>query len=117
MTLEIERPLPAARPVLRRTEQEVAEDRRAAVRRSEAALHIAVVTLAWLVLVPFLLGWGVLGAERSPGAIALAALLAIVLPFTGAVLATRAGLFFTAGCYAVLTLIMVVPAISIVRAG
>lgn len=117
MTLEIERPLPVERPVLRRTEQEVLEDRRAAKLRAEAALHIAVVTLAWLVLVPFLLGWGVLGAERSLGAIALAALLAIVLPFTAAVLATRATLFFTAGCYAVLTLVMVVPAISMVQAG
>ncbi|WP_305782511.1 hypothetical protein [Symbioplanes lichenis] len=113
MTVELEQ---TRRPVVHRTPEEIRADRRAAARRVEAALRIAVVTIAWLVLVPFLLGWGVLGAERSAAAILLAAMCAIVLPFTAAVLATRVGLFFTSGCYAVLTLVMVIPAISMVRA-
>ncbi|WP_157408598.1 hypothetical protein [Actinoplanes sp. N902-109] len=112
MTLEIERPAAA---VVRRTAQEARADRVAAARRRQAALHVAVVTLVWLVGVPFLLGWGLLGAQREDSVIMLAALLTVVLPFTGATIATRSGLYFTAGCYMVLTLVMVIPAVSMVR--
>ncbi|WP_067503936.1 hypothetical protein [Actinoplanes sp. TFC3] len=112
MTLEIEQPVPA---VVHRTAAEVRADRIAAERRTQAALHVAVVTLAWLVSVPFLLGWGVLGAQREDGVIMLAALLAVVLPFTAATLATRSGLYFTGGCYVVLTLAMLVASVSVVR--
>ncbi|GAA2541974.1 hypothetical protein GCM10010435_06950 [Winogradskya consettensis] len=122
MTLEIERPVerpadPVRPATTRRTAEEVHADRQAAARRTQAALHIAVVTLAWLVSVPFLVGWGVLGTQREDGVLLFAALLAVVLPFTGAAIATRNGLYFTGGCFAVLTLAMVVPAISVVQAG
>lgn len=117
MTLEIERSPLTRGTMVHRTAQEVREDRRAAARRAEAALHILLVTLLWLVSVPFLLGWGLLGAEPQPGTLFFAALLAVLLPFVGAVIATRSGLYFTGGCYAVLTLVMVLPAISMVRAG
>jgi formate hydrogenlyase subunit 4 len=117
VTLEIERsPLARGNPV-HRTAQEIRDDRRAAARRTEAALHILLVTLIWLVSVPFLLGWGLLGAEREAGTLLFAAMLAVILPFVGAVIATRSGLFFTGGVYAVLTLAMVLPAVSMVQAG
>ncbi|MGA5304977.1 hypothetical protein ACPCHT_34075 [Nucisporomicrobium flavum] len=117
MTLEIEGSPLAPRPVAYRTAEEIREDRLAAARRTEAALHVLLVTLVWLVVVPFLLGWGLLGAQREAGTLALAALLAVVLPFTAAVIATRSRLYFTGGVYVVLTLVMMLPAISIVRAG
>jgi hypothetical protein len=115
VTLEIERPTPLG-PAARRTAEEMRADRLAAARRGEAALHVAVVTLVWLVSVPFLLGWGLLGARREDGVIMLAALLTVVLPFTGATIATRSGLYFTGGCYVVLTLAMLIPATAMVRA-
>ncbi len=117
MTLEIERSPLGPRPVAHRTAADIREDRLAAGRRTEAALHVFLVTLIWLVVVPFLLGWGLLGQERQTGTIALAALLAVVLPFLGAVIATRSRLYFTGGVYVVLTLVMVLPAAGIVRAG
>ncbi|MFI5491390.1 hypothetical protein [Actinoplanes sp. NPDC051859] len=117
MTLEIEGPRLAGRAVAHRTAQEKQDDRRAAAGRAEAALHVLFITLLWLVAVPFLLGWGLLGAERQGGTLAFAALLTVVLPFAAAVVATRRGLFFTGGAYAMLTLAMVLPALSIMRAG
>ncbi|ROP32873.1 hypothetical protein [Couchioplanes caeruleus] len=117
MTLEIEGPPLTRGAVVHRTAQEKRDDRRAAARRTEAALHVLLVTLVWLVSVPFLLGWALLGPERSPGTLLFAALLTVVLPFSGAVIATRNGLYFTGGAYAMLTLAMVLPAISMVRAG
>ncbi|BCJ55160.1 hypothetical protein Asp14428_66350 [Actinoplanes sp. NBRC 14428] len=117
MTLEIERSPLARGTAVHRTAQEIRDDRRAAARRAEAALQVLLVTLVWLVSVPFLLGWGLLGSERQPGTLLFAAMLAVILPFVGAVIATRNGLYFTGGVYAVLTLVMVVPAISMVQAG
>ena len=117
MTLEIERSPLRPRPVAHRTAAEVREDRLAAARRTEAALHILLVTLIWLVVVPFLLGWGLLGQERQAGTMAFAALLAVVLPFLAAVIATRSRLYFTGGAYVVLTLVMMLPAAGILRAG
>ncbi|MFI5930878.1 hypothetical protein [Actinoplanes sp. NPDC051494] len=117
MTLEIERPADVERPIVRRTAEDVRADRRAAARRHQAALHVVAVTLAWLVCVPLVLGWGVLGPQRQDGVVLFAALLAVVMPFTAAVIATRSGLYFTGGCYVVLTLAMIVPAVSVVQAG
>ncbi|MEV6595632.1 hypothetical protein AB0M36_02085 [Actinoplanes sp. NPDC051346] len=117
MTLEIEGPPLARRAVVHRTAQEKRDDRRAAAGRRQAALHVLLVTLVWLVSVPFLLGWALLGDERQAGTLVFAAMLSVVLPFTGAVVATRSGLFFTGGAYAMLTLAMVLPAITMVRAG
>jgi hypothetical protein len=123
VTLEIERPLPAGRPALsridvgQRSPGEIRADRRAAVLRTEVALKVTFVTLLWLVTVSLLVGWGVTGPERQPGTLFLAALLAVVMPFVGAVIATRHGRFFLGGVYVVLTLAMVLPALSLVRAG
>lgn len=117
MTLEIER-VPLSRiDVGIRSAGEARADRRAAALRTEVALKVTLVTLLWLVSVSLLVGWGVTGPQREPGTLLLAALLAVVLPFVGAVIATRHGRFFLGGVYVVLTLAMVLPALSLVRAG
>jgi hypothetical protein len=80
-------------------------------RRTDVALKVALVTLIWLVSLALLLGWGLTGgpgAERQ-----LAALVAVVLPFVAAVIATRAGYVWLGGAYVVLTLAMVLPALGI----
>lgn len=117
MTLEIERTPLSRVDVGIRSAGEIRADQRAAAVRTEVALKVALVTLSWLVSVSLLIGWGVTGPERQPGALLLAALLAVVLPFVGAVIATRHGQFFLGGVYVVLTLAMVLPALSLVRAG
>ncbi|MET0495752.1 MAG: hypothetical protein ABW000_21710 [Actinoplanes sp.] len=117
MTLEMERAEAARVNVVLRTPQEVREDRRRAARRRDAALKVALVTLIWLVSVSLLFAWGITGPEKQPGTVSLAALLLVVLPFVAAVIATRNQLYFTGGVYVVLTLAMVLPALSMVRAG
>ena len=117
MTLEIERTPLSRVDVGLRSAQEIRADRRAAALRTEVALKVTLVTLSWLVSVSLLVGWGVTGPERQPGTLLLAALLAVVLPFVGAVIATRHGRFFLGGVYVVLTLAMVLPALSLIRAG
>ena len=117
MTLEIERPSLSRVDVAVRSPSEIRADRRAAALRTEVALKVTLVTLVWLVTVSLLVGWGVTGPERQPGTLLLAALAAVVLPFVGAVIATRIGRYFLGGVYAALTLAMVLPALSLVRAG
>jgi hypothetical protein len=117
VTLEIERAPLSRIDVTVRSPQEVREDRRAAALRTEVALRVALVTLVWLVSVSLLLGWGITGPEKESRAVDLAALLAVVLPFVGAVIATRNGRYFLGGVYVVLTLAMVLPALSMMRAG
>jgi len=88
------------------------EDHRDVARRREIVLRVTAITLAWLVLLALLLGWGLTGGaghERY-----LAAIVAVVLPFTAAVLATRRGYPWLGGAYVVLTLAMVLPALSMV---
>lgn len=97
--------------------QEIRAERRAAALRAEVALKVTLVTLTWLVTVSLLLGWGITGPQRQPGTILLAALAAVVGPFVGAVIATRHGQFRLGGVYVVLTLVMVLPALLVVRAG
>ncbi len=117
MTLEIERTPLSRIDVGSKSASELRAERRAAAVRTEVALKVTLVTLVWLVSVSLLVGWGVTGPERQPGILLLAALTAIVLPFVGAVIATRHGQFFLGGVYAVLTLAMVLPALSLIRAG
>ncbi len=117
MTLEIERTPLSRVDVGVRSAGEIRADRRAAALRKEVALKVTLVTLSWLVSVSLLVGWGVTGPQRQPGVLLLAGLLAVVLPFVGAVIATRHGQFFLGGVYVVLTLAMVLPALSLVRAG
>jgi hypothetical protein len=87
------------------------EDRRDARRRTDVVLKVTLVTLIWLVSLALLLGWGLTGgagAERQ-----LAALVAVVLPFVAAVIATKNGYVWLGGAYVVLTLAMVLPALGI----
>ena len=91
------------------------EDRRDVHRRTEIALQIAAITLFWLVSLALLIGWGLTGpagAERS-----VAALVAVVVPFVAAVLATRRGHVWLGGAYVVLTLAMALPALGIAGLG
>ena len=87
------------------------EDRRDVHRRTDIALKVILVTLIWLVSLALLLGWGLTGsagAERQ-----FAALVAVVLPFVAAVIATKNGYVWLGGAYVVLTLAMVLPALGI----
>ena len=81
------------------------------------ALRVALVTLFWLVSVSLLVGWGLTVPDRQGNSTSstLAALLAVVLPFVAAVIATRNRRFIVGGCYIVLTLAMVLPALAIAR--
>ncbi|MEU7904518.1 hypothetical protein [Actinoplanes sp. NPDC049118] len=117
MTLEIGRAPLSRIDVTVKSAQEIRDERRAAALRTEVALKVTLVTLAWLVSVSLLLGWGLTGPQRQSGTILLAALCAVVGPFVGAVIATRHGQFRLGGVYVVLTLVMVLPALSMVRAG
>jgi hypothetical protein len=87
------------------------EDPRDIARRRELALRVLAITLFWLVSLALLIGWGLTGTpgrERD-----VAALLAIVVPFAAAVVATKNGSFRLGGAYVVLTLAMVLPAMGI----
>jgi len=91
------------------------EDPREAVRRRDVALRIVAITLFWLVSLALLIGWGLTGragAERN-----VAALLAIVVPFAAAVIATKNGRWWLGGTYVVITLAMVLPAMGIAGLG
>jgi hypothetical protein len=91
------------------------EDPREAARRQEVALRIVAITLFWLVSLALLIGWGLTG--RAGGERDVAALLAIVVPFAAAVIATKNGRFWLGGTYVVLTLAMVLPAMGIAGLG
>jgi len=91
------------------------EDPRVEARRKEVALQVVAITLFWLVSLALLIGWGLTGRagrERD-----VAALLAIVVPFVAAVVATKNGSFRLGGAYVVLTLAMVLPAMGIAGLG
>ncbi len=92
-----------------------AEDPRDATRRTEIALQVTAITLFWLVSLALLIGWGLTG--RAGGERDVAALVAVVVPFTAAVLATRRGHVWVGGAYVVLTLAMVLPALGIAGLG
>lgn len=87
------------------------EPRREVARRTDVVLRVIAITLAWLVSLALLLGWGLtgqVGGERY-----LAALVAVVFPFAAAVLAVSQGQGKIGGAYVVLTLAMVLPALAI----
>jgi hypothetical protein len=86
-------------------------------RRTMLHLQITAVTLAWLVAVPILVVYGLTGTEPGGRVFLVAALLTLVFPFSAAVLATRRQRFGIGAAYIVLTLLMVVPAMAIARAG
>jgi hypothetical protein len=117
MTLEIERAPLSRLDVRAQGAREIRAERRAAALRTEVALKVLLVTLAWLVSVSLLLGWGLTGTRIQPGVIRLAALLCVVGPFVGAVIATRNRQYRLGGVYVILTLVMVLPALSMLQAG
>jgi hypothetical protein len=86
-----------------------------ASRRTHITLLVLAVTLAWLVAVPILVGFGLTGAETSPGVLRFAAFLTVLGPFIAAVIGTRNHRFGIGGAYTVLTLLMVLPAVFIAR--
>jgi hypothetical protein len=110
-------------PVVRRTDVTIPEPGeeaaalREAARRADVALRVVAVTLGWLVSVSMLIGWGVANRGRDPGTNATAALLTVLLPFVSAVIATRNRMPVLATCFVVVTLVMVFPALGIVRGG
>ncbi len=109
---------------IRRTDVTVASadearrEARAAARRAEVTLQLIAITLLWLVLVSLLLGFGL--TTQDPGTSnVLAALVAVVIPFTGAVLATKAKMPILGGVFAALTLaaaglVILIPALGLV---
>lgn len=92
-----------------------AEDPAAAARHTHVTLQVLVVTLAWLVAVPILVGFGLTGEERAGGVLRAAAFLIVLGPFLAAVIGTRNHRFGIGGAYTVLTLLMVLPAVFIAR--
>jgi hypothetical protein len=117
ITREAERPVITRVDVTVRTVQEARADAREAQRRTDVALKVALVSLIWLTSVPFLMVWDLAGSGRGTAGHSLAAVLAVVLPFVCAVIATRNRLFVLGGGYVVVTLAMVLPALGIARAG
>ena len=118
-----------------KTTQEMRDERREAARRKGVTLKVALVTLSWLVSVPLLIGWELTGSEpltateafaakaaqRPPSGggagYLVAAVLMVLLPFVAGVIATKNRRFFVGGAYVVLTLAMVLPALSVAGRG
>lgn len=88
------------------------EPRRDVARRTEVALRVTAVTLAWLVIMALLLGWSLATPGPAGGERYLAALVAILLPFVAAVIAVSNTQYRLGGVYVVLTLVMVIPALG-----
>lgn len=117
-----------------KTTREILDEQREAARRKDVTLKVTLVTLAWLVSVPLLIGWELTGAgglaaaartwdqsaeelpPSGPGYL-IAAVLIVLLPFVAGVIATKNRRVFLGGFYVVLTLAMLVPAVSIAGMG
>ena len=111
MTIEIERVALGRTDVTVPSAEEEQADRRQAAVRAEVKLKVTALTLAWVVSVAMLLGWGLANMGPDDGTNATAALLGIVLPFVCAVLGTRHRMPLLGGVYVVITLLMVFPAV------
>jgi hypothetical protein len=83
--------------------------------RTHLHLKIIAVTLAWLVIVPILLLFGLTGRHRGDAIFDLTAFLTLLGPFSAAVIATKNHRPGIGGLYVVLTLLMIFPAAAIVR--
>jgi len=88
-----------------------------AQRRTHVLLKVVMVTLAWLVLVPIMVVFGLTGQHRGHQIFLLAAAANLVLPFSAAVIATRNRRAALGSLYIVLTLLMILPSLVIGRAG
>jgi hypothetical protein len=86
-------------------------------RRTHVTLKVVMVTLAWLVVVPLMVVYGMTGPRRGSDIFTVAALANLVLPFSAAVIATRNRRSGVAGLYIVLTLLMILPSLAISHAG
>ena len=86
-----------------------------APRRTHLHLRLIAITLAWLVVVPLLLVYGLTGPGRTDNVLDLAAFGTLLGPFAAAVLATKNRRFGIGGGFIVLTLLMVLPAAAITR--
>lgn len=86
------------------------------VRRQHITLQITTAILAWIVVVPILVVFGLTGTHRDSDVILLAALCTPLGPFVAAVIAVRHRRA-SGGLFVLLTLLMVLPAIWIVRVG
>ena len=86
-------------------------------RRTHVTLKVVMVTLAWLVIVPIMVVYGLTGQHRGENIFTLAALVNLVLPFSAAVIATRNRRPGLGGFYIVLTLLMILPSLAIGHAG
>lgn len=95
----------------------LAKDPAEAGRRTRVTLKIVAVTLSWLVVVPILVIFGLTGNHRGDDVFSVAALLNVLLPFVASVIATRNRRFGVGGLCLVLTLVMIIPAVAILRAG
>jgi hypothetical protein len=84
-------------------------------RRTHLHLKLIAVTLAWLVAVPLLLVYGLIGPRRAHDVLDLAAFVTLLGPFVAAVMATKNRRFGLGGGYIVLTLLMVLPAVVLTR--
>jgi hypothetical protein len=82
-------------------------------RRTHVTLKVVSVTLVWLVTVPLLVVAGLTGVSRGHDAFVLAAVLNMAIPFAASVVATRNHRFGVAGCYIVVTLLMIIPSLAI----
>jgi hypothetical protein len=86
-------------------------------RRTHVTLKVVMVTLAWLVVVPLMVVFGLTGKQPGGNVLTLAAVTNLVLPFTAAVIATRNKRSGVAGFYIMLTLLMILPSLAINHAG
>jgi hypothetical protein len=84
-------------------------------RRTQLHLRIIAIMLTWLVTVPILLLFGLTGGRRGDAIFDWAAFCTILGPFLAAVVATKNRRPGLGGIFVVLTLLMVLPAVAIVR--
>jgi hypothetical protein len=90
---------------------------------ADLARHVAVkrrvtaLTVAWAIIVPILIGYGLTGRRRETEVLSVAALLTALLPFLGAVIATHGRRFGIGAAYVVLTLLMILPAVWVAQLG
>jgi hypothetical protein len=107
--------------VLTRSVEEIERDEQDAARRAGVWLQVTFVTLLAMVTISLLLGWRLTGRGSSDGTDWAAAGLALLLPFVGAVIATRNHMPVLGGVYVVVTLAVaialttVIPAVGFLR--
>ncbi|WP_127501740.1 hypothetical protein [Actinoplanes solisilvae] len=88
---------------------------------ADLARHVAVkrrvtaLTIGWAIIVPILIVYALTAIAGSAEVLLAAAVLTVLLPFLGAVIATHGRRFGIGGAYVVLTLLMVLPAVWVAQ--